>query len=145
MSGPRLVIPAIGVNAPLESVGLDGVGNMATPYHLRNVGWYEYGTPIGDVGSAVIAGHVDNAFGAPAVFYHLKELKEGDAIYVAKANGEKIRFLVTDVASYSVETAPVEAIFNDKSGQRLIRLITCEKTGSLRYDDRIVVTAVLAA
>ena len=144
-AGPRLSIPSIGVNAPIEDEGLDGVGNMQTPYHLANVGWYEYGTPIGDVGSAVIAGHVDNELGTPAVFYNLKKVQKGDDIYVTNTDGTKLHFVVADIEDYSLQNAPVAKIFNDTSGQRIINLITCEKTGAFTYNDRIVVTAVLAA
>src|SRR5579871_2731623 len=60
VGGPVLTIPSINVNAPIVPVGFTVDGNMATPDRLSDVGWYEYGTPIGDAGSAVIAGHVDN-------------------------------------------------------------------------------------
>jgi LPXTG-site transpeptidase (sortase) family protein len=149
--GPRLSIPAIGVNAPIDSVGIAADGTMDVPYHLANVGWYQFGTKIGDVGSAVLAGHVDNRLALPAVFAHLKNLKVGDDIYIKDASGTKLHFTVTDVSDYSVTTAPVEAIFHDTSGQRLIKLITCERTptpaGAFEnsYDNRIVVTAKLVS
>ena len=149
--GPHLSIPSLGINAPINSVGIAADGTMEVPYHLAEVGWYKYGTPIGDVGSAVIAGHVDNRLALPAVFFHLKNIKIGSLVYVTDEGGHKLTFRVTDVANYSVATAPVEEIFNDKSGQRLIRLITCEMTptpaGALEnsYDNRIVVTAKLVS
>ncbi len=144
--GPRLSIPILRVDAPIENVGIDANGNMATPNRLANVGWYQYGTKIGDVGSAVIAGHVDNSLALPAVFYHLKSLKAGDDIYVTSASGTKLHFVVTAVDDYALADAPVKEIFDDTSGDRLIRLITCEGTwdkGSYSYDHRIVVTAKL--
>ena len=79
---PLLVVPSVGINAHMENVGIDSAGNMDVPPHLAYVGWYEYGTQIGDVGSAVIAGHVDNGLGFPAVFFKLKQLKVGDDVFV---------------------------------------------------------------
>ena len=142
---PTLTIPAIKVNAHIEDVGLTPKGNMATPERLVNVGWYKYGTPIGELGSAVIAGHVDNALAQPAVFFNLKKLNPGDDIYVTEVSGEKLHFVVTDVANYDLKTAPADMIFNDKSGH-ILRLITCEgiiSQGQFAYDRRIVVSAVL--
>lgn len=145
-SGNRLLIPSIKVDAAIENVGLTSSGDMETPLRLANVGWYKYGTKPGDMGSAVISGHVDNSFALPAVFYHLKEIKKDDAVYVTDANGKQLHFIVTDTRSYSLAEAPGDAIFNDAS-ERYLKLITCEGTwtnGKYAYDHRIVVTAVLA-
>ena len=146
---PLLVIPSIGVDAHIENVGIDSKGNMDVPPHLAYVGWYEYGTKIGDVGSAVIAGHVDNGLGLPAVFYKLKQTKVGDDIYVTASSSKQLHFVVTDISNYPLVTAPRDAIFNDKSGDRLIRMITCDKVlrsdGTYGYDNRIVVTAKLVS
>ena len=140
----ELSIPSIGVNAPVESVGQTVTGDMATPERLADVGWYEYGTAPGDAGSAVFAGHVDDALGLPAVFAKLDKVQVGDAMYVTTAAGTKLHFVVTDTELYDSKTAPVQEIFNDTSGAHLIRLITCSGTvenGSLSYDKRLVVTA----
>ena len=146
---PLLVVPSVGINAHMENVGIDSAGNMDVPPHLAYVGWYEYGTQIGDVGSAVIAGHVDNGLGFPAVFFKLKQLKVGDDVFVTANRTDQLHFVVTDVSNYPLVTAPSDSIFNDKSGDRIIRLITCDKVmrsdGTYGYDNRIVVTAKLVS
>ena len=146
---PTLYIPSIGVDAHIENVGVAPDGTMSVPARLAYVGWYEYGTPIGDVGSAVIAGHVDNGLMFPAVFYNLKKLVIGNDIYVNAKDGTVLHFVVTDVSDYPLETAPREAIFHDDSGDRLIKLITCDRVlmpdGVYRYNNRVVVTAKLSA
>ena len=117
---------------------------MATPARLADVGWYEYGSVPGNVGSAVFAGHVDDALGLPAVFAKLNQVAVGDDIYVTTKSGAKLHFVVTDTQTYDYQTAPVDEIFNDTSGQKLIRLITCSgslENGQLVYQDRLVVTA----
>lgn len=148
-SNPRISIPSIGVDAPIDAVGNNLKGEMEVPSHLSDVGWYEYGTSIGGVGSAVIAGHVDNGLALPAVFYHLHEVKVGDKITVTTNQGTDLTFSVTDVSDYPLTEAPREAIFHDTSGKRLLRLITCERTGgsngTYSYDNRIVVTASLVS
>ena len=146
---PLLVVTSVGINAHMENVGIDSAGNMDVPPHLAYVGWYEYGTQIGDVGSAVIAGHVDNGLGFPAVFFKLKQLKVGDDVFVTANRTDQLHFVVTDVSNYPLVTAPSDSIFNDKSGDRIIRLITCDKVmrsdGTYGYDNRIVVTAKLVS
>jgi sortase (surface protein transpeptidase) len=79
----RLIIPAIKVDAAIQNVGLGKSGNMAVPSNYTDVGWYRYGPTPGQVGSAVIDGHVDNGFGLEAVFKNVSALEPGDDIYVA--------------------------------------------------------------
>ena len=121
----RLLIPAINVNAPIETVGLDG-GNLATPTQTPwdGTGWYNLGPRPGEMGSAVIDGHLDRPGGAPAVFWNLRELHIGDQITVVDSQGQQMHFHVTRVEAYSPDAAPTQAIFGDTSG-RYLNLITC--------------------
>ncbi len=142
----RLVIPSIGVDAAIEHVGLTAAGAMGTPRKLANVAWYKYGTEPGGIGSAVIAGHVENSLGLPGVFHDLSEIQVGDEIVVTGEDGARLRFTVTAKAEYPAAAAPNEEIFNSTGG-RYLKLITCVKTvvnGKTKYDDRLVVTAVLS-
>ena len=139
----RLLIPAISVNAKVQHVGLTKSGAMGIPSNFVDVAWYKYGTIPGEDGSAVIAGHVDNALGLSGVFKRLKDLKQGDIVTVVDKEGKKVTFTITSVVRYKYNEAPTEEIFNSK-GKTYLRLITCggkwlrsEKT----YDERIVVTA----
>ena len=72
----RIRIPAIGVDAPLIGLGLTPQGSLdVPPAQKKNLaGWYEAGTSPGERGTAIVAGHVDNAEG-PAVFYDLGSLR----------------------------------------------------------------------
>lgn len=54
-----LLIPDIGVAAPVDPVGVDGRGDMDVPGATGHVGWYEPGPAPGDPGDAVIDGHLD--------------------------------------------------------------------------------------
>jgi hypothetical protein len=57
----RLTVPALGVDAPLDPVGVAPDGQMALPDDVDRVGWYRFGPAPGAAGSAVLAGHVDDA------------------------------------------------------------------------------------
>lgn len=146
--GPvRLAAPAIGVDAPVVHTGITRRGNMAVPSSYRDVGWYRYGTPPGGVGSAVMAGHLDNGASLPAVFNRLSELRPGDELLVYTAEGERIRFVVEDTQTYPFREVPTEKVFGRSDTARL-NLVTCAGkwlSGEATYSERLVVYAVRAA
>lgn len=121
----RLEIPAINVDAEFEYVGLDTKRNMDVPKAAENVGWYNLGPKPGDTGSAVIAGHLDDPEGNPAVFWDLIKLKPGDEIKVTDKTGNVRSFIVKEIKSYETDKFPLEEVFADASGKKL-NLITCE-------------------
>ncbi len=140
----KLIIPKIKVDAKVSEVGITSKGNMAAPRSFSGVGWYKYGPKPGEIGSAVMAGHVDNGIALPAVFNKLDNLVIGDDIYVETKEKKSLHFRVTAKNVYDFDAAPPE-VFSDKSG-KLLKLITC--TGSWlkefrTHDKRLVVTAVL--
>jgi sortase (surface protein transpeptidase) len=122
----RLLIPVIGVNAPIEVVGVTPNGDLAVPERNPwvDVGWYGSGPHPGERGSAVIDGHLDRPGGDPAVFWHLRDLHSGDEVMVVDANGKTLRFHVTGTAFYSPRDAPIQGIFGNETGTYL-NLITC--------------------
>src|SRR5205807_274310 len=122
----RLLIPAIGINAHIESVGVRPDGTMETPVQnpWNDVGWYSAGQRPGERGSAVIAGHLDRPGGNPAVFWHLRDLHVGDKVLVVDAQGKTLRFHVTRIGFYPPREAPVQDIFGNTSG-RFLNLMTC--------------------
>jgi LPXTG-site transpeptidase (sortase) family protein len=122
----RLLIPAIGVNAPIEAVGVDTGGYLGVPTQNQwdGVGWYKAGPYPGDRGSAVIDGHLDRPGGLPAVFWNLHNLRAGQMVMVVDSTGKTLRFRVTDMENYSPQNAPTSKIFDDTSGSYL-NLITC--------------------
>lgn len=139
----RLLVPAIGVNASVEPLGLDSQGRMATPSRAENVGWYSPGTTPGDVGNAVIDGHLDWTTG-PAVFWKLGRLRHGDEITITRADGSRAAFAVqsTSVMPYDAST---DSLFT-RSGPPSLTLITCSGSWDRHrgtYLQRLVVRASL--
>jgi LPXTG-site transpeptidase (sortase) family protein len=125
----RLVIPAIGVNAPIEPVGRLPGGAMDVPVQRRwdGVGWYQYGPRPGEQGSAVIDGHLDRPGGSPAIFWRLRELHVGDLVMVVNTGKQTLRFQVRQIATYQPASAPLQQIFQNNSG-KFLNLITCAGT-----------------
>ena len=141
----RLEIPAIGVATRLVRLGLDPDGAMEVPEDFASAGWFAGGPVPGQVGPAVIAGHVDSRTG-PAVFYRLRALRPGQAILVQRADGVRLRFVVEQARSYPKAGFPTAAVFGPVPSAAL-RLITC--TGAFdrargSYRDNLVVFARLA-
>ncbi|MFJ3584925.1 class F sortase [Streptomyces sp. NPDC090127] len=121
----RLRVPEIDVDTPMMRLGLDRDGALEVPpAGDRNVaGWYEDGTPPGAEGTAIVAGHVDNAQG-PAVFYALGALKKGNRIEVDRVDGRTAVFTIDAVEVYGNEDFPDEKVYGG-TGRAEIRVITC--------------------
>lgn len=144
MAPVLLQIPEAWVDARIQPVGVTPTGEMETPDDFWEVGWYRYGARPGDVGRAVIAGHLDSHDGA-AVFYHIGDLEPGDEIRVLLGGPDGERFFtVREVAVYPADDAPVDEIFGPSDHPELV-LITCGGDWRGRdaggYSDRIVVYA----
>ena len=145
----QLSIPAIHVDAPVMNVGKTSQGLMDAPVsqainspYWTHVFWYAPGAAPGQVGNAVIAGHVDRVGGDPAVFWYLKNLAPGDDIYVTTVQGQRLHFTVERIVSYPA-SAPsaqvINAVFGPSSAHHL-NLITCSGVWTGHgYDQRLVV------
>lgn len=145
-SPKRLIIPSIGVDADVQHVGIARSGNMAVPTNYSDVGWFRHGTIPGEVGSAVVDGHVDNGLSLPGVFKRLGDVEAGDDVYVEREDGSRLHFVVESVRSYPYDAVPRELLFDRADAARL-NLISCEGSwlpGEKTYDQRVVVFARLA-
>src|SRR5258706_14606553 len=98
----RLSIPAIGVNAPIERVGITSTGDLAIPAQKpwEDAGWYASGPLPGELGRAVVDGHLDRPGGYPAVFWRLRDLHVGNEVVFVDTQEEMQHFCVTAMAYY---------------------------------------------
>ncbi len=140
----RVQIPAIGVDSPLMELGLQADGTLQVPPAAFPAGWYTGAPTPGELGPAILAGHVNWA-GRLGVFSRLHELKPGDEVTVARQDGSTAVFRVVQVMEYPKTTFPTNAVYGDLDHPGL-RLITCG--GPLdrqahSYDDNIVAFADL--
>jgi LPXTG-site transpeptidase (sortase) family protein len=138
----RVRIGAIGVDSPLDQLDVDASGKLEPPKTYERAGWFAKGPAPGDIGPAVIAGHVDSVNG-PAVFARLGQLKAGDVIEVSRG-GSWVRFQVTVVEHYAKADFPTDKVYRPTPVPEL-RLITCGGTfdhNRKSYVDNYVVYAV---
>ncbi|MGQ4477366.1 class F sortase [Streptomyces sp. SAS_276] len=142
----RIRIPAIHVDAPLMGLGLTTTGSLDVPPAAKKnlAGWYEAGTTPGETGTAIVAGHVDNADG-PAVFYDLGALKKGNTVELDRLDGSVALFTVDAVEVYQASRFPDQKVYG-ASRRPELRVITCgggysRATG---YQGNVVVFAHLS-
>ena len=140
----HVAVPRLGIASGLQSLRLLGNGQLQAPTKWAEAGWYAGGIRPGDVGPAVIAGHVDSVNG-PAVFFRLHETRVGDLIQVTEASKAVLTFVVTEVHSYPKNRFPTEVVYGPTALPEL-RLVTC--TGEFDYAhhnylNNLVVFAVL--
>ncbi|MFI1393363.1 class F sortase [Streptomyces sp. NPDC020681] len=121
----RLTIPEIAVDAPFTGLTLGRSGELnAPPADDTNlVGWFTSGVTPGELGTAIVAGHVDTMTG-PAVFAQLSVLQPGSRIDIAREDGSTATFRVDSVDSFSKADFPNERVYADTPDAQL-RLITC--------------------
>ncbi|MCZ2829561.1 class F sortase [Modestobacter sp. VKM Ac-2986] len=138
----RVTVPAIGLDTDLVGIGVDAAGALLPPADSGQAGWFSAGPAPGDVGPAVLAGHVDSTAG-PAVFFRLEELSPGDEVLVTRSDGRRVAFTVTEVAAYPKTAFPTTEVYGPTTGAEL-RLITCGGSfdrSRRSYTDNVVVYA----
>jgi LPXTG-site transpeptidase (sortase) family protein len=119
-----LDIPAIDVAAPLTSLGLNPDGAVQVPSEWQEPGWYRLGPTPGQLGAAVILGHVDSVTG-PAVFFHLGALRPGEMVNVTLADGVVAHFVVDAVDVYPKSSFPARSVYEASPGRATLQLVTC--------------------
>lgn len=137
-------IPRLDVRSTLVDLDLDADRRLEVPDDPQLPGWFVRSARPGDIGPAVIAGHVDS-YGGPGIFWRLAELAAGDRIVVEQADGAKAEFIVERVGRWPKEGFPTDEVYRSGDGKTL-RLITCGGTfdsAARSYRDNVIVFANL--
>jgi LPXTG-site transpeptidase (sortase) family protein len=146
----RLIIPAISVNAPVTPRTVDRDGRMPSPDGPQDVIWYDFsalpglGGRPGAGGNTILAGHVDYHGYGPAVFWDLRNVKQGDEITVRLRDGSEYKY----TARSNRIVDPAAASFNEivaSTTEESLTVITCAgdfDPATRNYDMRRVVWAV---
>lgn len=142
-------IPRFEIDAPVLIMGVDENGIMEAPDGPDDAAWYDFSAYPGAGSNAVFSGHVDwyntGPDGGPgeAVFWHLKDLDQGDLIEVRLEDGTLYTYQVASREQVDPKTADVGAIVGPTQ-QELLTLITCGGTfdpDTRSYNMRVVVRA----
>ena len=140
-------IPSIGVHTDnLVPLSLAGDGTLESPTDFSSVGWFAAGPSPGQLGPAILAGHVDSHQG-PAIFYRLGSLRPGARVTLARQDGSAASFTIDRVQRFPKDQFPAAQVYRSTRRAEL-RLITCggsfdPKSG--HYADNIVAFAHLVS
>lgn len=139
-------IPDIGVSSDIELLTLNSSGALLPPVDFDKAGWYSGGVIPGQIGPAIIAGHIDSIT-APAVFANLHKVTPGMKILVSLSDGRTLTF-AADRSEVAPKTQfPSSDVYGNVPTPQL-RVITCDGTFNPaigHYDDNLVVFATLVA
>ncbi|GAB3107685.1 hypothetical protein GCM10027160_04640 [Streptomyces calidiresistens] len=134
----------VGLDAPLDPVGVNDDRTMEIPEDVSRAGWYRFGpAPGAPAGSAVVAGHVDATGGERGAMAALYDVRAGDVVTVRRDGAGPLRYEV--VARELIEKRALPAELFRRDGPPVLTLITCagpydrERGG---YLSNLVVTAV---
>ena len=138
-----LLIPALGVGAGLMRLGLQSNGTLQVPPDAMTPGWFTGAPAPGELGPAIIAGHV-RWNGRAGIFADLERLRLEDRIIITRRNGTSAVFRVTRVSKFTKAQFPTDLVYGniDHAGLRLITCDGLDSSGRV-YRDNLVVFATL--
>lgn len=143
----HLNIPSQNIDLDIVPVDRDASGAIAMPPLFDWVaGWYDLSPTPGEIGPAVIVGHVDTYKGI-SVFWDLRYVQPGDSVAVTRADGHTANFTVTALQQYDQNNFPTQTVYGNTSDAEL-RLITCGgtfDTSTGHYTQNTVVYAKLVS
>lgn len=140
----RLVIPAIGVDAPVGAFDLNPDLSMPVPDTGTLVAWYSFSAEAGADGNAVLAGHRDLNY-KRGVFYLLDDVQVGDDVWLQDSNDVWRLYRVVWTVSLPDGETPLDAVLGPTDTPS-VTLITCSgdfNRGIGRYVERRMVRAEL--
>ncbi|MDR6972957.1 hypothetical protein J2W45_003267 [Leifsonia shinshuensis] len=138
----RVSVPSLGIDMPVEPVGLAPGGDVSIPSASHTAGWYRYSSGMLDrSGSIVVVAHID-AWDGIGPFSKLTDASAGTVVELRGDAGMRT-FRVDGKAQPQKAPGSLTSFFVATGPARLV-LITCggtfdESTG--HYRDNVIVTA----
>lgn len=141
-----LLIPKLGVDARILSVGLNYFGALETPTNVFDTAWYNQSAMPGQSGAMLIDGHI-SSWTAHGVFYGLNSLLPGDILEVVGGNGELFKYSVIKIQIYPADNVDMAAAMNSINPSLPgLNLISCSGdviAGTNDFNERIIVFSTL--
>jgi LPXTG-site transpeptidase (sortase) family protein len=148
----EFMVPKFNVSGNIIVKGIDPATNvMESPDNKDDVAYYDFSgrpgfgcTADGKCVNTVLAGHVDWYTGQVGVFWHMKDLSQGDEIELKLGDGTLYKYKVVANTIYKSEDAPIEQILGD-TPQESVTLITCDGVFNKQlqeYNSRRIVRAI---
>ncbi len=142
IGGSRLVVPSLGIDSPVMSVGTTGA-QLNVPDDVHMVGeWSGGGTPTDASGTVLLAGHVNWDGQGPGALAPLASIAPDANVILSTPGGTPTTWSVTSVEAVTKADLP-QTIF-DRSGPHRLVIVTCGgafNSATGHYEDNVVVTA----
>jgi LPXTG-site transpeptidase (sortase) family protein len=137
----RVVLPAVGINAPVVPIETSTDGVLAPPADVDTAGWWQRSAePGARKGQVLVTGHtVQDGHGAMDA---MDRVKAGDMVRVRSGNQTAI-YRATDVAVLSRAEVAENAhrLFGQGRGRGRLVLVTCTDWNGEDYESNIIVFA----
>lgn len=135
----RIVIPALSVDAPIDSIRtIDRT--LEPPSDPQRIGWWADGArPGARRGTALLTGHTVHTGGG--AFDDLEELAADDQIRVYGDRGSTVYTVVSVQTISREDVAARHRQLFDQSGPGRLVLVTCEDWDGQAYQSSVIVTA----
>lgn len=140
----RLIVPKLAINTEIEPVSVEENNVVEAPDGWDKAGWYSKEIKPGEMGTAVMVGHYDDQFGAPALFYDLNQLEMGDMIKILSEDGGSLNFVVREKTTFPYWSSIDDLVIDNKN--RSLILITCSgwwNQALQSYSERLIIRSVL--
>ncbi len=112
-----IAIPSLDLSGPLDALGVADDGELLAPDDPSRAGWYAGGVVPGDLGPAIVGGHVDSRRGR-GVFFALRSLHPGDVVDITRSDGRVARFSVSRVQQVAKDRFPTAAVYGPTAAAR---------------------------
>ena len=117
----------------IPTVGISAIILKEHTYAAMNLGVIKtYGVDLNERGGFVLSGH--NFRGRSSFLYSVKNLKNGNKIYITDTQGRKLAYEVYSVQRY---VSPTDTSYYSETEDYHVTIVTCENGGK----SRIVVKA----
>jgi LPXTG-site transpeptidase (sortase) family protein len=137
----RLVVPALGIRAPVTPIEVNDHRVLDPPRNPRDVGWWQRSARPGAThGQTVLTGHTVHTGGG--VMDHLGKLRRGQLVKVVTRKGPMVYRTMRVVTWSKDELArrSVDLFGQQRKDERLV-LITCSGWTGSHYTSNVVVFA----
>lgn len=137
----RLVVPSLGLRAPLAPIEVTPAGVLTPPDDGDVVGWWQRSAhPGARQGQTVVTGHTFRS--GPAAMNELGTVDEGSVVRVHD-DGVVVQYRVTEVVKYSVDEVAEKAydLFAQDRGEGRLVMVTCTDYVDGDYRSNVIVFA----
>jgi sortase (surface protein transpeptidase) len=144
----RLGIASIGVDARVFSIVSDVSKQPTGLGSIFNTGWHTNSSKPGEKGGATLIEGLVHGQTKPGVFYNLKKVSKGDIIELERGDGGVFKYKVVkteldDASSMGLSTV-MKSAEPDKAGLNIVTSLSNDQNLDSRYNERLVVFAVIA-